>query len=303
MNGLPTFRPAADSVSPGVGFALGDDRFDDVACLPASVWGFDLRPYRGPRVHARRKRNRFGFLAAVCGGFAGALLLQSWAQYERRLEHERASAIARQVDALAPALSEMGQWQTLIDADSARQNWLEALAPRRTRLLRLHDMLAAATRTGVRIVDMQVRQAGAQGHADIAEADASEQADASALRLHIAGLADDADTLARWAADLAAQPGVISVDLDGVHRVEDRRRDPQADLRVKGDARNGRSIADDPDAAESSGSPDAFRLNAFRLTLTWHDPAGKPERKPKAKTASLAVSTTSSAAPAMLQQP
>jgi len=283
MNGLATF-------SPGAGFTLGDDRFDDVACLPASVWGFDLHPYRGARVHARRKRSRFGFLAAVCGGFVGALLLQSWAQHERRLEYERASAIGRQVDALAPALSEMGQWQTLIDAASARQTWLEALAPRRTRLLRLFDMLAAATRTGVRIVDMQVRQADGA-------ADALDQTDASELRLHISGLADDADTLARWAADLAAQPGVMSVDLDGVRRLEDRRREPPADLSVKGAVRNREGASGASDAAETSGSSEAHRLNAFRLTLAWQDPVGKLKLKPNAKAASLHVSMTSPAAP------
>jgi len=289
MNGAAT-------ISSGAGFTRGDDLFDEVACLPASVYGFDLRPYRAARVQARRKRSRFGFLAAVCGGLVGALLLQSWAQHERRVELERASAIARQVDAMAPALSEMAQWQRLIDAAGARETWLEALAPRRTRLLRVFDMLSAVTRTGVRIVDMQVHQADAAGAAGEQRVpEPLDQTDASELRLHISGLADDADTLARWAADLAGQPGVVAVDLDGVHRLEDHRREPPADLSVKGTTRN---REDALGTAERLGPPDAHRLNAFRLTLVWQDPVGKPKSKPVSRHAPM----TSPAALATLQQ-
>ena len=286
----------------GAGFPLGDDQFDEMARLPAAVWGFDLRPYRAARVHARRKRSRIGFIAAVCGGFVGALLLQSCAQYERRQEQERASSIARQVDAFTPALFELSQWQAVIGADKAQQAWLEALAPRRTRVLRLMDLLAAATRTGVRVVDMQVYQGDAAAMStSVRFADGLDQTASSELRLQLAGLADDADTLAQWAADLAAQPGIISVDLDSVQRLEDRRPVPAADLSLGSSDDEQADVAEEnakEPSAELAGAPgeplrgatkkasrtgqgepsaravrDAQRLSAFRLTLTWRDPA------------------------------
>ena len=240
------------------GFANGDDLYDAVARLPACVSGFNLLPYRVARIKAWRKRSCIGFLAALCGGVVGALLLQMWFERQVRIDHRHAMMIGQQVEALAPALLELSQWQSLIATDRTRRDRQRALSPQRTRLTRLLDLLAEAARTGVRLTEMQVRET-----------------DLFDMRVQLAGLADDADTLAQWAAHLAAQVGVKSVDLEAVNRL-DQRSDhssdaPLVDLTLKRlplEQINASNLSSMPNGVKTQ---DARQLSAFRLTLAWDD--------------------------------
>ncbi|MCY0388327.1 hypothetical protein OVY01_13985 [Robbsia sp. Bb-Pol-6] len=165
--------------------------------MPQPTAGFDLTPWRARRVRAWRRRGRAGFVLALLLGLAGAALLQRLALRQQQLDEARRQQLEQRLAALAPGEGDVRRLETWIAAQEAGQARQAALEPRRRRVVALLEALGDAAQDGVALTTVDFAT-DARGRA----------------RVRLAGLADDADAIARWSRRLAAHTGIDAVALD-----------------------------------------------------------------------------------------
>lgn len=193
-------RALTDAIAWGPS-SFADDRLGD-DWGGAAAGGFDLMPYRAARIRARRRRARIGCLAALACGLIGAQLLHVLAERQRQADDARRLGLERRLRAMAPELDELTRLERRVAADDARRARLVALQPRRWQLMALLDGLAAAAQDGIAVTEAVIADDDLVGE------------------VFVAGLADDADVVARWATRLAGHGALDAVSLDELRRLK-----------------------------------------------------------------------------------
>lgn len=176
-------------------FARAPGRSSDAAWPVAA--GFDFSPWRTARVRTWRRRSRMGAVVAVLAGLAGAALLQSLTLRQQRLDEARYQEREQRLAALAPGVDEARRLERRIAVEEAARARRAALEPRRRWMMALLEALEDVAQDGIALTTLEF-VADERGHA----------------RARLAGLADDADGVARWTRRLGAHGRVDSVALD-----------------------------------------------------------------------------------------
>lgn len=232
--------------------------------LPESppVKGFDLTAWRTGRIAQRRRGSRQGLLVALMMGVVGSFVLQWWSVRQLTRDGARTLRLEQRLATFTPMEHEAARLEHRIARGRQQAVLRRALEPRRRRLVELLDTLGATAQEGIALTSIQLGVKAEGG-----------------LQAQVAGLADDADAVARWASRLTKQPEILAVELEDLRRLDLSESEPGATPGMRQTLKSATlsaSHASAPVPTRPALRPQV--LNAFRVRLRLSD--GSAETRP-----------------------